>query len=362
MFIPYYFYGLFINVSFVQAYLWEFTYTTNLGLLKNIYITFTGVFEQTWFEDYFYWPRSHTYKEAIYLIIICFLVLLINKYIPLKDIISQILHKNKKALFIFMFAEWALLFIITENGMGQIGTGNLTASLIVALVVIFCLLLLYIRSIIKITSTEKKLYDMRTHAIERQYHELNIAYEKYRCVVHDEKNMLFYLLECLEQNEPEKAKEFLISYQGKLNRNGKQTWTGISTLDFLLNIKKQQMDTAAIKFHLDCQIDSIYLEDGDFVSMFGNLLDNAIEAAMKCEKEQREIYLSLKNINEMLYFKIKNSCTARPTQKNHRFLTSKKDEKEHGWGIESVKFIVAKYNGDISFSYDGNFFEVKIII
>ena len=49
-------------------------------------------------------------------------------------------------------------------------------------------------------------------------------------------------------------------------------------------------------------------------------------------------------------------------EKNTKFYTSKKEKDEHGWGIESVKQIVRKYNGEIDFKYDKDFFEVEIII
>ena len=51
-----------------------------------------------------------------------------------------------------------------------------------------------------------------------------------------------------------------------------------------------------------------------------------------------------------------------PIMKGEKFLTDKKDVKGHGWGIESVKYTVKKYNGEIEFKYDDDFFEVIIII
>lgn len=359
---PVFFLWVFYECSFVQAYLWEFAYITNLGILKNLYITYVGVFKENTFEAFFNWPRSHTYIEIIYLLIIYITLLVINKYIPLKDFISQVLRKNKISLFVFTLIEWHIFYMIIDYGLGEIKEKNLTISLIFTLIIVFCLTLLYIRSIVKISASEKKFLDMRNAAIERQYHELNIAYEKYRCTVHDEKHMLLYLQECLRQANLKEAQKFLDSYQGKLNQNGNYTWTGIANLDFLLNIKKQQIDTNQIEFHLDCQIENIMLEDADFVVLLGNLLDNAIEAAEKCDVKSRKIYLSIKSINEMFILKIQNSCIDSPRLKNHRFITSKENKDKHGWGIESIKHIVDKYHGTISFQNNMNLFEIIIII
>ena len=359
---PVFYLWSFYKCSLRQAYLWQFMYATNLGLLKNVYITYVGVFEQNSFEEFLNWPRSHTYSEAVFLIIISLFLLFVNKYVPLKNIMIHIFRQKQKYLFIFTFMEWLLCSTIIEYGMGRIKEKNLTGSLLIALIIIVCLIILYVRSIINTSSAEKNFYDKKSKIIERQYHELHTAYERYRCVVHDEKHLLLYLQECLLQDDTEEALRFLKSYQGELNRHGKCIWSGIANLDFLLNLKKQQMDEASISFHLDCQIDSIKVEDADFVVLLGNLLDNAIEASIKCEQDKREIYLSLKNVNNMFIIKLKNTYAVQPLHKNFKFLTSKKNADDHGWGLESVKYIVKKYHGEISFHYDKDFFEVSILI
>ena len=346
---PVLFLWAFYQCSFIQAYLWEFAYCTNLGIIKTLYITYVGTFTQSSFEEFFEWPRHHTYIEVIFLLLTYCIILVINKYCPLKKFLPKLLNQNKLSLFIFTFIEWRVFYVVIDFGLGKVKEENLISSLVAAMVIIFVLALLYVKSMMKMSTAEKNFFYMQNQAMERQYHELNIAYEKYRCVVHDEKNMLLYLQECLSQNEVEKAKQFLDDYQGKLNGNGKRTWTGISTLDFLLNIKKHQMDAKAIDFSLDCQIEKIMIKDTDFVAMLGNLLDNAIEASVKCLKGQRKIYLVLKNVNDMFYLKLRNSCAAKPIQKNFKFLTNKKSKEDHGWGIESIKYITEKYNGNVSF-------------
>ena len=59
------------------------------------------------------------------------------------------------------------------------------------------------------------------------------------------------------------------------------------------------MDTVNIEFSLDAKVSEIPMEDADFIVALGNLLDNAIEAAEQCQKENRKIWMSIQNINEM---------------------------------------------------------------
>ena len=104
------------------------------------------------------------------------------------------------------------------------------------------------------------------------------------------------------------------------------------------------------------------MEFADFIVALGNLLDNAIEAAEQCQKENRKIWMSIQNINEMFLMTLKNTCETEPIEKNNKFVTHKKNADRHGLGVESVRRIMEKYQGEISFEYENGFFEVSIII
>ncbi len=198
--------------------------------------------------------------------------------------------------------------------------------------------------------------------MKHQYQELSDAYERYRHLVHDEKHILSYLKECLEDGAYTEALSFIESSQNRMTDKSKSFWTGITTLDFMLNIKKRKMDRLGIQFELSAGVSVIPMEDADFVVFLGNLLDNAIEAVEKCTPENRRIWISIQNANEMFLLRMKNSYTVVPQRKKGRFLTQKGDEKNHGIGIESVKQIVEKYEGEIQFEYNHLYFDVNFFM
>ena len=47
---------------------------------------------------------------------------------------------------------------------------------------------------------------------------------------------------------------------------------------------------------------------------------------------------------------------------NNKFITTKKDNQNHGFGLKSIDKIVKKYNGDIKISTNNNIFEINIIL
>ena len=138
-------------------------------------------------------------------------------------------------------------------------------------------------------------------------------------------------------------------------------WTGITVLDNVISIEKRKMDNMNIEFHIETDVTDIVMEDIDIIILLENLFDNAIEAVEKCANK-KEIKFSIKNINSMLVLKLWNSSCKKPKVKKERFVTDKHDSKGHGWGLESVKYIVKKYDGIIEFEYTEMFFQTVIMI
>ena len=82
----------------------------------------------------------------------------------------------------------------------------------------------------------------------------------------------------------------------------------------------------------------------DLCSFFGNALDNAIEhVIMIPEAEKRLIHLTVSAIKSFVFIKIENYCEDK-IQKNENDLitTTKKDSKNHGFGLKSIRKAVEK--------------------
>lgn len=360
--LPVLFLFAFFECTIIKAYLWQLLYLSNLGLLKIVYITYEGSFGNRYFQDFMYSPRTHSYSEIVYWLGILGAIAILIHNIPINRILGKILNTYKGQLFLVGICEWATLLVLMNFGNGQIYKEDLAVALIIVIIIMFSLLFMVIRMLGQAINAEKKLLDVRNEAVESQYREMRESYERYRYLIHDEKHMIFYLKECLDNGRFEEGKRFISSYQDNIVDTEKRSWTGIVTLDFVLNIKMRKIKELNIDFHLDSRVEHIPMEDADLVVVLANLFDNAIEACGKCEVENRIIELSVQSVNQMFILKMKNSCLSEPTMKNNRFITDKKEKNKHGWGIESVKHIVEKYDGQIAFQYSSSIFEVSIII
>ena len=101
--------------------------------------------------------------------------------------------------------------------------------------------------------------------------------------------------------------------------------------------------------------EDLYLPNGDMENLFGNLLDNAIEACMKEEIDVRFIALDCKMFHSQLVIKVENS------KRNGSIIsleTTKENKTEHGFGVPSISDILARYNGRVKFVDHGNKYSV----
>lgn len=170
-----------------------------------------------------------------------------------------------------------------------------------------------------------------------------------RQIYHDLKNH-FLLTE-----ETEARKEVL----KKLSLYETYCETGNDFLNVILSEKLNQALKNGI--HIECDIDfskGSFLQPLDISTIFGNLLDNAIEACQKIEKDEPYIFASCKTRGSMLSVVIKNSVV----HNNLDLKTTKKDKQFHGYGLKNVKKALANYNGEMSIKAEGNEFLISLII
>jgi len=205
-----------------------------------------------------------------------------------------------------------------------------------------------------------EILNIRYETMQKQYEELNCAYNKYRCIIHDEKHLLSFLEECLENDKIEEALMFIKNFQNNNFTSDNLVWTGIPIVDFMLNIKYRKIEKYNIAFKVNADFENIPLEDSDVIMILGNLLDNAIEASMKSKKKEIKLYIA--NKNDMFILKVINTYEIEPVTKGERFISNKKEKNKHGWGIESVKEIVNKYEGMVDFKFHKNIFEANLMI
>ena len=134
-------------------------------------------------------------------------------------------------------------------------------------------------------------------------------------------------------------------------------------LDVLLTEKSLYCEQNGIQ--LSCMVDGeklAFLENSDLYCLFGNVIDNALEAvAAVPQRERRIINLVVKARGCMLLIQQDNYFDGTLTFQNGLPLTTKADTSCHGFGLRSIQMIVHKYDGELTAHVDGDVFHLNIL-
>ena len=140
--------------------------------------------------------------------------------------------------------------------------------------------------------------------------------------------------------------------------------TGNQMLNVLLWEKSSFCEQNNINF--SCMVDGMnfdFMDSGDIYCLFGNIIDNALEAVRDIKDEKkRVINLSAKRRGNMVFIEEENYYNNKLDFENGLPATTKEDKNFHGFGLRSIKIIARKYDGEMSISTSKNIFHLSIIL
>ena len=173
---------------------------------------------------------------------------------------------------------------------------------------------------------------------------------------HDIKKQLYTLGGSVSPDELEELKKAVDIYDSAVK-------TGNETLDVLLAERSIVCKGRGIQ--LDYIVDGAKLDffkPGEIYSLFGNALDNAIEAVTPLEPERRYIGLQVHEERGMLLIRMEN-CTAGPLS----FVdglpkTTKGDPRWHGFGVKSIRRIVQQHGGTLTMQTQEGMFRMAALL
>ncbi len=133
--------------------------------------------------------------------------------------------------------------------------------------------------------------------------------------------------------------------------------------DFLNIILTDKMNRAKkLGIEMECEVDfskGSFMEPLDISTVFGNILDNAIEACHRIENEEEKIiFFRCAARGNFLSIAVKNSMLGY----DKAVRTVKKNKKFHGYGLLNVDKVLQHYNGEMSIEAEEKEFILSIII
>lgn len=199
----------------------------------------------------------------------------------------------------------------------------------------------------------------RLHEQEMRHYMLfkeNVDYINVKC--HDLKHQI----SCLAGGG--KLKDTVISeIENSIKIYDSDVKTGNDVLDIIMTEKSLLCVRNKIKFSFIVDGKSLdFISDVDICALFGNALDNAIEAVCRIENtENRSIGLHVKTVRDFVSVCVRNSCVGDVVFEGGLPKTSKGDEVNHGYGMKSMKSVVESYGGELSVVAENGIFNLNML-
>ena len=271
-----------------------------------------------------------------------------------------------KYIFLLMGISFSILVrvyqvIISDMAMGRRelqGSKSLVSMSVVIAILIF-VMILWVKN--RILQEENNTLVMEEQLQHQKYCEMIEVMEQNQELIHDTKHHFLIVQEYLKNEEYENLQKYVKQISDEFQRTVPKVYTGIKILDFILEQKRVVAQKSGIRYEIDTMLlTGIPTTEQETCALFGNLLDNAIEACCLVKTEEKWIKIQIQQINQLLSIELLNTFEIPCIRKQGVFETIKEERSAHGYGIKSMQRIVDKYQGLITYEEKEKIFTTKI--
>lgn len=212
------------------------------------------------------------------------------------------------------------------------------------------LIIIYCTSTMQKNAEEKMERVLAEHhyAMQQEYYEqFRIQQEETRALWHDiSKYLRAFQSETQSGETLNQLQNIVQSISGVVDVNNR-------VVSVILNEYVSIAKDMDVEFALDVQIPSeLPITAANLYILIGNTLDNSLNAVAALPEDQRKIVLQLKLHNQVLFYRVQNPFLPDSKLKHHLI------NRYHGYGLKNVRACVAKYDGDIQTTIEGNMYTI----
>lgn len=196
---------------------------------------------------------------------------------------------------------------------------------------------------------------------KKQYEVTKEAIDSINRKCHDLKHQI-RMLRNIEDNEEKES--YLKALEDDIMIYDTALKTGNKALDTVLMEKGLFCKDHGISW--SCMVDGAkldFMRNEDIYAVFGNSLENAINAVMALDDPQERV-ISVKIIvqKNIMVIQIQNYYEGTLKFVDGLPLTTKKNRRNHGFGMKSIRYTAEKYNGTVTVQAKDKIFTLQILI
>lgn len=212
-------------------------------------------------------------------------------------------------------------------------------------------------------ANQASLLAAQNEMIEKFLRQKQASDEQIKILSHDLKHSLIAWRRLAVENQDQAALSSIGEYEAQLAASALVD-AGNESANAIINQKALEARQQKIDFVVDGFIhQDLTMEKLDFCALLGNLLDNALEAAVQVEDiNLRRVKLSIKRQGNLLLLTVENGYLVEPVQENGLFLTRKEDKALHAIGQVSIRRVTEKYCGTLAHSFENHWFQTAVVL
>lgn len=191
-----------------------------------------------------------------------------------------------------------------------------------------------------------EILEMLNQYYEQNMYDVKQRYDQIGMIKHDMRNTLLVVENLIKENRLSEAEAFLDGQVERIDAIYRIVRTDNSFVDAILNQKLSEARDRDIEVRCAVLTSFRGIENRDLCSLFGNLLDNAIEANEGIAGG-RYLELVLEGDGEELEIVCRNSTAGGVAVTGNRLPQTKKDRRWHGYGSRIIREIAEKYQGEL---------------
>lgn len=370
---------LFLNIpivtllcNIIAMFLVSFNYKTSLkrrilaiSLIYIILISIETIIALLFgFLDFSILSKNDEFSSIVGMIIVKILLyiaaLFINNY---KNIKNKTVIPYSYWFAIFFIPLTSLFIILTIIEMAADNVYKIISVIVSLLFVNFFVFYLYDNlSVQQEERFEKLSLLQQNNYYQKQFELMKTSLISTRSFKHDMKNHLAVLKLLVEKNEHFEAMKHIEQMTDVIITAKEYAQSGNVIIDSILNFKLQEAVHHGISVSLELNIpEQLNITSFDMSVILGNLLDNAINACLKLEKEKR-LDVKIKYKRGRLIIKISNTYSGYLNYNGENLITSNEDKENHGMGIKNIKFVLDKYKGEMEIEHTEDIFTVILLM
>lgn len=207
---------------------------------------------------------------------------------------------------------------------------------------------------------EQKRYELQMESQLKHLDDILAKQNELRGFKHDIFNKMTALEGYLEAGDTHGALTFVRTLTHRLETIAPMLDTGNTALDATLSTKKTLAENKGIDFTMTIHVqENLPIAPEDICTIFGNALDNAIEACEQIQSSEKYINLSLVQLDNTLICKIINTAPGKPAS---GFSTTKDDKDNHGFGLANLRESLAKYDSAPEIEWQQGIFSLSFVL